>query len=131
MRLTVGELKVMRLLWEHGEMKPPEILKLYGPSIKDPALRACLAILVEKGHAIRRRAGRAYFYKAVTPEQRAYKSMLRELIDNFCDGSARQLILNLAEQEKLSDADLKEIQQAAKQNGPLPRQRKKTKQSKK
>ena len=48
MRLTPGELKVMRLLWEHGEMNPPEISQLYKPPIKDAALRACLGVLLEK-----------------------------------------------------------------------------------
>ena len=35
--------------------------------------------------------------------------MLSQLVDNFCDGSARQLMLNLAEEESLSEADLRQI----------------------
>lgn len=113
MRLTPGELKVMRLLWKHGEMKPPEIADFYEPPIKNAALRACLAVLVDKKHVSRKREGRAFYYKAITPQQRAYKSMLSELIDNFCDGSARQLMLNLVEQEKLSKDDLRELKRFA------------------
>ncbi|MEM9643919.1 MAG: BlaI/MecI/CopY family transcriptional regulator [Planctomycetota bacterium] len=114
MRLTPGEMKVMRLLWEHGEMTPPEIGERYKPSIKDAALRACLAVLLEKGHVERRREGRAYVYGAVTQQKRAFKSMLGELLENFCDGSARQLMMNLAEQESLSEDDLREIKRLAK-----------------
>ncbi|KAA5542704.1 BlaI/MecI/CopY family transcriptional regulator [Roseiconus nitratireducens] len=114
MRLTPGELKVMRLLWKHGEMKPPEIGERYKPPIKDAALRACLAVLLEKGHVERRREGRAYVYRARTKQHRAYKTMLRELLDNFCDGSARQLMMNLAEQESLSEDDLQEIKRLTK-----------------
>ena len=109
MRLTPGELKVMRLLWEHGEMNPPEISEHYKPPIKDAALRACLAVLLEKKHVKRRREGRAYFYQAVTQQRRVFKSMLSQLVDNFCDGSARQLMLNLAEEESLSDEDIRQI----------------------
>ena len=109
MRLTPGELKVMRLLWEHGEMNPPEISQYYKPPIKDAALRACLAVLLEKKHVKRRREGRAYFYQAVTQQRRVFKSMLSQLVDNFCDGSARQLMLNLAEEESLSEADIRQI----------------------
>ena len=119
MRLTPGELKVMRLLWQHGEMKPPEIAQLYKPPIKNAALRACLSVLVDKKHVTRRRDGRAYYYKAVTPERRAYKTMLRDLIDNFCDGSARQLMLNLAEEEKLSEDDLRAIKELT-ESGKAP-----------
>ena len=114
MRLTPGELKVMRLLWEHGEMNPPEISEHYKPPIKDAALRACLAVLLEKKHVKRRREGRAYFYQAVTQQRRVFKSMLSQLVDNFCDGSARQLMLNLAEEESLSEADIRQIRELTK-----------------
>ena len=114
MRLTPGELKVMRLLWEHGEMKPPEISQCYEPPIKDAALRACLAVLLEKKHVKRRRDGRAYFYQAVTPQRRVFKSMLGQLVDNFCGGSARELMLNLAEEESLSEEDIRQIRSLTK-----------------
>jgi len=40
--------------------------------------------------------------------------MLRDLLDNFCDGSARQLMMNLAEQESLGEEDLREIKRLTK-----------------
>ena len=123
----------MRLLWEHGEMKPPEILVRHHPPIKDPALRSYLSILLEKGHVTRRREGRAFFYCAKTPQRSAFREMFGELMENFCDGSARQLMLNLTEHELLSDDDLKEIAAAASEPGSAQRKRKpkKAKQSKK
>ena len=48
--LTPGELKVMRLLWEHGEMKPADLQGRFPEPIKNPALRFYLTTLVEKGH---------------------------------------------------------------------------------
>lgn len=114
MRFTKGELNIMRLLWEHGEMKPPEIAKLCDPSTKDAALRAMLAVLVDKGHVERRREGRAYFYKALTPQHGAFHTMLRELVDTFCEGSAKKLMFNLVEEEKLSDEEIKQLQALAK-----------------
>jgi BlaI family transcriptional regulator, penicillinase repressor len=66
-RFTPGELKVMRLLWEHGELKPSELQDRFSLPIKNPALRSYLTTLVEKGHVTRRRVGKAYYYKAVTP----------------------------------------------------------------
>ena len=113
MRLTPGELKVMRLLWQHGELTPPEIGERYRPKMKDSALRACLGVLLEKGHVRRRREGRAYVYDAVTPQKRAFKTMLRDLLENFCDGSARTLMMNLAEEETLSPSDLRELKRLA------------------
>lgn len=114
MRLTRGELKVMRLLWEHGELTPPELLELLDEPMKDPALRSYLTILVDKGHAQRRRVGKAYAYKAITPKRRAFTAMVRELADTFFDGSVRSVMMNLAEQESLSESDLEELRKAAK-----------------
>ena len=59
-RFTPGELKVMRLLWEHGELKPAELQERFPEPIKNPALRSYLTTLLEKGHVTRRRVGKAY-----------------------------------------------------------------------
>src|ERR1700678_3088177 len=56
--LTPGELKLMRLLWEHGEMKPADLQGRFSEPIKNPALRFYLTTLLEKGHVTRRKAGR-------------------------------------------------------------------------
>lgn len=108
-QFTPGELGIMRLLWKHGELKPGEIQSLFLEPIKNPALRSYLTILVEKGHVTRRRVGKAYFYRAVTRQHSAFRTMLRELIDAFCEGSAQALVLNLIRSEKLSEAELIEL----------------------
>ena len=119
---TSGELAVMRLLWEHGEMKPADIQRRFPWGIKNPALRSHLTILLGKGHVTRRKVGKAYFYRAVTRRQRAFRSTLRELIDNYCGGSVQSLLLNLIQTEKLSAAELLEIERLAKGESPaLPK----------
>lgn len=112
-KFTPGELNVMRLLWEHGELKPAQIQSLFPEPIKNPALRSYLTILVDKGHVARRKVGKAYFYRAVTKQHSAFGSMLRELIDTYCQGSARALLLNLIRSEKLSAKELAELKQLA------------------
>jgi len=34
-KFTAGELKVMQLLWQHGELKPAELQELYPEPIKN------------------------------------------------------------------------------------------------
>ena len=116
MRFTPGELAVMRLLWEHGEQKPSQLQERFPEPIKNPALRSYLSILMEKGHITRRRVGKAYFYKARTQQKRAFRSMLGELSDAFSDGSMRGLLFRMVEDEKLTEADVKELQSFVKQN---------------
>jgi BlaI family transcriptional regulator, penicillinase repressor len=112
-RFTPGELRVMQLLWTHGELKPAELQRLYPEPIKNPALRSYLNILVEKGHVTRRKAGKAYLYKARTPRQRAFSTMLADLVETFCAGSVEQLLLALVRKEKLSEEDLLELKRLA------------------
>jgi BlaI family transcriptional regulator, penicillinase repressor len=119
-RFTPGELKIMRLLWEHGELKPGELQKLFPEPIKNPALRSYLTILVEKGHISRRRLGKAYVYKAVTPARSAFRSTLRELVDTYCGGSLQALVMNIIKLERLSEAELLELKRIAEEGGEKP-----------
>jgi BlaI family transcriptional regulator, penicillinase repressor len=110
---TPGELNIMRLLWEHGELKPSQLQKLYPEPIKNSALRSYLTILVKKRHVSRRKVGKAYFYRAATPRQSAFRTKLRELVDGFCNGSAQSLMMNLIRSESLSEAELFQLKQLA------------------
>ena len=112
-RLTAAELDVMQILWDHGELKPSQIQELFPRSIKNPALRSILGILVEKAHVVRRRDGKAFFYKAKTRRQSAFRSMVRDVADAFCQGSAEALVLNLIKTQKLSEEDLLELKRLA------------------
>ena len=117
--LTPGEIEVMKVIWEHGgEMSPPEIEERFPRPIKNAALRFQLKILLEKGHVTRRRVGKAYYYKAVTPRQRTFRSMARRMADIFFAGSAAGLIAELIKSENLSAAEIKELQQLASMKGP-------------
>jgi len=120
-RFTPGELKVMRLLWEHGEMKPSELQARFPEPIKNPALRSYLTCLVDKGHVSRRRVGKAFVYKAATGAGPASRSMLRELVDACFGGSVQALVMNIIQSEKLSEDDLLELKRIADQTEQPPR----------
>ena len=112
-RFTPGELAVMQILWDQGELKPSDLQKHFPEPIKNPALRSYLGILVEKGHISRRKIGKAYYYKAITRRHSAFRSTVREIVDAYCEGSAKKLILDLIRAEKLSEDDLLELKRLA------------------
>jgi BlaI family transcriptional regulator, penicillinase repressor len=112
-RFTPGELKVMSLLWEHGELKPGELQKQFPESIKNPALRSYLTTLLEKGHVTRRLVGKAYYYKAATRPRSAFRTMLGELVDAYCGGSVQSLVMNIIRSERLSEVELLELKRLA------------------
>ena len=55
---------------------------------------------------MRRRVGKAYFYRAKTRRESTFRSMLRDLTRICCDGSVETLLCQLIRNEKLSEADL-------------------------
>lgn len=112
---TPGELEVMQVLWKHGALKPADIQAKFPRPIQNAALRSVLLVLLEKGHVTREKSGKAYFYKAKTPRQRTFQSMLKQLTQVFCGGSTKALIAQLIENEKLSDEEIRELQNLARQ----------------
>ncbi len=115
---TKGELEVMRILWKHGEMKPAEIQDRFPWKIQNSSLRSYLAILLEKGHLIRRRMGKAYYYRAKTRCESTFRSMLCDLTRICCDGSVEALLCQLIRSEKLSEEDLIELKRIAEEKNP-------------
>jgi BlaI family penicillinase repressor len=113
-KFTAGELEVMRVLWRHGtEMKPAQIRDAMPRPIKDSALRSYLTILLKKGHVARRRLGKAYFYRFITPSESAFATRLRALVETFCNGSTKALVRRLIRSEQLSEAELLELKRLA------------------
>ena len=110
---TPGELSVMRILWKHGELKPSEIQERFPEPIKNPALRSYLSILLQKGHVKRRKQGKAYFYKAVTRQQSAFRKSLEKMVDTYCEGSTEALLMSLIRSEKLSEDELLKLKRLA------------------
>ena len=112
-RFTQGELEIMRILWERCELKPAEIHAHFPRKIKNPSLRSYLAILLDKGHIVRRRVGKAYYYRAKTRRESTFRAMLRDLTRVCCDGSVETLLCQLIRTQKLSEADLLELKRLA------------------
>jgi predicted transcriptional regulator len=117
-RFTKGELEIMRILWTHGELKPADIQERFPWKIKNSSLRSYLAILLEKGHLVRRRMGKAFFYRAKTRRESTFRSMLRDLTRICCDGSVEALLCRLIRSEKLSDEDLLELRRISEESLP-------------
>ena len=113
MQFTSGEMEVMQILWEHGELKPAEIQDRFARPMKNAAVRSLLRILVEKGHVTRRAKGKAFFYRAKTKRESTFRSMLGNLINTFCGGSSEALLCELLAREDLSPEELLDLQRTA------------------
>ena len=112
--LKPNELEIMNVLWQEGPLKPAEIQERLTSQVKNSALRARLASLIERGQVTRRRRGKAFYYSAVTPKQSALEGLARRMADVFCGGSSVALIGQLIEStEPWSEEDLETLKRIA------------------
>lgn len=124
-RFTEGELEIMRILWDHGEMKPADIQEHFPRKITNSSLRSYLAILLDKNHLVRRRVGKAYFYRAKTRRNSALREKLRDLTRAYCGGSVDALLCHLIRSQKLSAEDLIELKRLSEKADPPAKQKRK------
>ncbi|HOB74625.1 MAG TPA: BlaI/MecI/CopY family transcriptional regulator [Phycisphaerae bacterium] len=109
-RLTPGELEVMQVLWKESPLKPAEIEARLPRPIGNAALRSVLRVLLNKGHVKRAKQGKAYFYRPTQPAHSSFRQMAQKLADVFFGGSSLDLIAGLIKSEKLSDEDIRKLQ---------------------
>jgi len=107
--LNRNELEAMRILWEHGMMKPAEIQGKFSWPIENATLRSVLVGLMEKGHVRRRKNGKAYYYRATSNRRKGLSRMARRMAQVFAGGSTAELIAQLIRMEKLSPKEIEEL----------------------
>ena len=120
--LTAREFEVMTVLWKGGALKPAEIERKFPRPIRNAALRSLLLLLLEKGRVTRKKIGKAYYYKAKTPQTSEFKRHIRRLAAAFFRGSPSALIAQLIKHEKLSDQDIRELKKIVREKNSLPKQ---------
>jgi BlaI family penicillinase repressor len=121
-KFTPGEMEVMRILWQDGELKASEIQERFSRPIKNSALRSYLSILHAKGHLARRRRGNAFYYRPKTKRESTFRSMLSDLVNTFCNGSTEALLCHLLAKENLSQEELLELQRTAQGQSATPQE---------
>ena len=113
--LTEGELRLMEVIWRMKRATVSEVVEALAGS-PAPAYNTVLTmmtILERKGYLRHRAAktGRAFVYLPAVTRQRAAGHAVRHLLSRFFSGSAEALVLNLIENQKLNDAELKRVRE--------------------
>lgn len=89
----------MDVSWQLGRATAAEIQAALPDPPSYSAVRALLAILVEKGHLIRHAHGRRYVYAPRAKREKAGAGALRRLLATFFDNSASNLVAALLTQK--------------------------------
>ncbi len=108
--LTEKEMVLMQMFWQHGELFVREMLDLYpDPKPHFNTLATTVRILEGKGYVGHRVMGGSHQFYALAREEDFRSRTLAEVIRNYFGNSYKNVVSCLAEEEKISVEELKEI----------------------
>ena len=108
--LTEKESVIMNMLWNHGPMFVREMLELYPePRPHFNTVATTVRILGEKGYVAHEVLGSTHRFFAVAEKNDFRNRSLAEVIRNYFDNSYKSVVSALAEEEKISVEELREI----------------------
>jgi predicted transcriptional regulator len=106
--LTEAELRLMDVLWNSGDATVSDVAASLGdPPLAYNTVLTTLRILETKGYVKHRSAGRAFVYSPKVGREEARSNVIAYVVSRFFDNSARALMLQLLDDEKL---DAKEVE---------------------
>lgn len=109
--LTDQELEIMKIVWERERATVRDVYEemLSERRIAYTTVMTMMSILEKKGHLKRSSSGRAYVYRPARPRNQVVGSIVQEFVRKVFDGSARPLLVHLAENTEISDEELEEV----------------------
>jgi BlaI family transcriptional regulator, penicillinase repressor len=122
--VSEAELEVLKVLWEHAAGTVREIntiLQGQGRRWAYTTVQTLLQRLESKGYAHSDRSGPAHIYRAAVSREELLSRRLRELANQFCDGTASPLLLALVGDSRLTAEEIKQLRQLLDQLQPPKR----------
>jgi predicted transcriptional regulator len=111
--LTGAELRLMDVIWKRGPATVAEVAEALPKQLglAYNTVLTTMRILEDKGYVqhTKSKEGRAFIYRAVVGQKEASRNAVRNLLGRFFRNSPEALVLNLLENEKLSEQELQRI----------------------
>lgn len=117
--LTDKEAVIMNILWDNGPLFVREILERYAePKPHFNTVATTVRILEGKGYVEHEEIGASHRFRAVARREDFRERSLAALIRNYFGNSYRNVVSALAEEEKISADELREIIDIIESKGP-------------
>ena len=111
-RISDAELAVLEILWEQAPLTATDVAARL-PADRDwtlPTVKTLLSRLLSKAAVEHRADGRRFLYSPLVEREEYVAGESKRLVDRLFGGKFMPLVAHLAEQEKLSNADITEIE---------------------
>jgi predicted transcriptional regulator len=108
----------MKIVWQHGTATVRDVYEelLKNRRIAYTTVMTMMGILEQKGRLAKTLRDRAYVYSPTEPQDEVVGGMVQDFVKRVFDGSAKPLLLHLAEGKKISQEELDEISKLLKKN---------------
>ncbi len=110
--LSKREQQIMELLYRKEPATANDLMALLPGEPSNSTVRTLLRILEEKGQVTKTEEDGKYIYSPAKAKKAAAKTALNRVLDTFYQGSVRDVVATLLDEEKnrLSDEDLDQLQ---------------------
>ena len=108
-----AELEVLKALWDAGPGTVRQVLAHLYERKRRVAYTTVLTVLTrleQKGYVSSDKSGLAYLYRAKVTRQRVAATRVKAMVEQLYDGAAGQLALQLVKGERLTQAEIEELQ---------------------
>jgi BlaI family transcriptional regulator, penicillinase repressor len=111
-RISDAEHVVMEVLWAEAPLTAAEVTQRITPTRdwSDRTVKTMLGRLLGKGVLAYEEDGRRYLYRPTVAREDYVARESRRLVDRLFGGRAAPLVAHLAERDRLSEADIAEIE---------------------
>ena len=111
--LTEAELRLMDVVWQKGQATVAEVAEALPKKLglAYNTVLTTMRILEDKGYLEHTKPNecRAFVYRPVVGQKEASRNAVKNLLGRFFRNSPEALVLNLLEDEELSEQELKRI----------------------
>jgi len=108
--LTKAEEQVMQIIWQKERCLVRDIIEALGdPDMPHSTVSSVVRILEKKGFVGHKAYGKTHEYFPLVAKETYTKNGLRQWIGNYFDGSPRQLVSFLVEENQLNLKDLDQL----------------------
>lgn len=111
--ISEAEYQVMKIIWQKSPISTNEVVEKLEKMTawKPKTIQTLLSRLVKKGALEYVKQGRVFVYTPLIQEKEILENENTSFIERFYDGMANSMVVNLLEQDKLSEEDMNELKQ--------------------
>jgi BlaI family transcriptional regulator, penicillinase repressor len=109
--LTPQELEIMKVVWDAPEVTVRYVYEVLRRrrTLAYTTVMTLMQILERKGHLKKSAAARQHVYRAARTRRHTVSALLRDFVDRVFNGSTKPLLVQLAEDGRLSKEDVEEL----------------------